>query len=485
MCASVVFNVEKENEISGSIHLLIQTRMVKLVLSAGVVLLTSTTLFAQNKVVDKIIAQVGDNIILLSDIENQKIQAKQSGMPATEGSECYYLEELMYQKLLVNQAELDSVMISDEQVDAEMESRLRVIEGQMRNTKDENGQQMTIEKFYGKTRTQIKEEFRDAIRKRLQAQEVERKITENITVSPREVEIFFNKQPVDSLPYINVQLAFQQIAIFPEITKEDKQRAFDQLKDIRRQIVEEGKDFESMARRNSMDPGSARDGGRIEATRGMMVKAFEATAYSLKPGEVSEIFETEYGYHIMQMVSRHGDDYIVNHILIIPEFSRAKLEEASKKIQQCYAELKSGAITWDEAVKKYSNDPNTKENKGIITNPITGEQKWDIEQVNTVDPQMFNLTDALEKGQYTAPSFYEDFNERRQGLRIVRLMERTSPHRANLNDDYVMIRTAAENEKKQQAILDWTKSRISGAYIRIDDEYKDCPFQNKWLPDSN
>lgn len=459
--------------------------MIKTVIGTGVFILASTALCAQNKVVDKIIAQVGDNIILLSDIENQKLQLKQSGVPVESGADCAYLEELMYQKLLVNQAELDSVVISDEQVDAEMEGRLRQIESQMRNTRDEKGQPMTIEKFYGKTRTQIKEEFRDAIRKRLQAQEVERKITENVSVSPREVELFFNKQPVDSLPYINTQLAFQQITIFPEITKEDKQRAFDQLKDIRKQIVEGGKDFGSMARRYSMDPGSAREGGRIEATRGMMVKAFEATAYSLKAGEISEIFETEYGYHIMQMVSRHGDDYIVNHILIIAEFSRAKLEEASKKMQQCYQELNAGTITWDEAVKKYSNDPNTKENAGIITNPITGEQKWDIEQVNTVDPQMFNLTDALEKGQYTAPSFYDDFNERRQGLRIVRLMERTSPHRANLKDDYVLIRTAAENEKKQEAITNWTQSRISGAYIRIDDSYKGCPFHNKWLPATN
>lgn len=459
--------------------------MVKTIIGTAVFLLTVFNLSAQNKVVDKIIAQVGDNIILLSDIENQKIQAKQSGLEIPQDANCIFLEELMYQKLLVNQAELDSIIISDDQVDAEMESRLRVIEGQMRGTKDENGQQMTIEKFYGKTRTQIKEEFRDQIRKRLQAQEVERKITSEITVSPREVEAYFKKQPTDSLPYINTQLAFQQIAIFPEITREDKQRAHNQLKDIHRQIVQDGKEFESMARRFSMDPGSARDGGKIEATRGMMVKAFEATAYSLKPGEVSDIFETEYGYHIMKMVARHGDDYVVLHILIIPEFTREKLAEASKTIQQCYNELKAGTLTWDEAVKKYSNDKNTKENRGIITNPITGEQRWDIEQVNQVDPQMFSITNPLNKGEYSSPGFYEDFLERRQGLRIVRLMDRTKPHIANLKDDYALIRNYAENEKKQQAILDWTKSRISGAYVRIDDEYKDCHFQNKWLPDAN
>lgn len=459
--------------------------MIKAILSIGIIIGSSLLAFGQGKVIDKIVAQVGDNIILLSDLESQKQQAKQSGLEIGDKAACVYLEELMYQNLLVNQAELDSVQISDEQVDAEMEGRLRMIEGQMRNAKDEDGLPMTIEKFYGKTRTQIKEEFRDAIRKRLKGQEVERKITADISVSPREVELFFNKQPIDSLPFINTQMAFQQISVFPEITKDDRDIAYRKLQDARKQIVEGGRDFGRVAREISMDPGSAVDGGKIEATRGVMVKAFEATAYNLKQGEVSEIFETEYGFHIMKMVSRRGDDYTVQHILIIPEFSRASLEKASLKIEACYQELIANKITWDEAVKKYSNDPNTKENKGIITNPITGEQKWDIEDLNQVDPQMFQLTDALQKGQYTIPSFYSDFNERKQGIRIVRLMERTTPHRANLKDDYVLIRTAAENEKKQKAILDWTASRINGAYIRIDDEYKDCPFQSVWLPKSN
>lgn len=457
--------------------------MVKTVFTTAIVILASATAFGQGKIVDKVVAQVGDNIILLSDIESQKLQAKQSGLDVKEDASCVYLEELMYQNLLVNQAELDSIVISDDQVDAEMESRLRMIENQMRGSKDENGQPMTFEKFYGKSKTQVKEEFRPIIRKRLQAQQVEQGITQDITVSPREVEQFFNKQPADSLPFINTQLAFQQIAIFPTITKEDKAAALKQLQDIRRDIVENHKDFETMARLYSMDEGSRRDGGRIEATRGMMVKPFEATAYNLKqPGDVSEVFETEYGYHIMKMGTRRGDDYIVYHILLYAKPSRESLNQASIKIQECYQALKANTITWDDAVKKYSNDPNTKENRGIITNPITGEQTWDVESVNQVDPQMFQLTDVLEKGQFTYPSIYNDFNERKEAWRIVRLMERTSPHRANLKDDYVMIRTAAENEKKQKAILDWTSSRISTAYIRIDDDYRGCHFQNVWVP---
>jgi peptidyl-prolyl cis-trans isomerase SurA len=455
--------------------------MFKSIFSISAFLLGTTSLFGQ-KVIDKVVAQVGDNIILLSDIESQKIQAKQSGIEVPEGADCMYLEELMYQSLLVNQAELDSIVVTDEQVDADMEGRLRQIEAQMKGQKDEHGNPITIESFYGKTRTQIMEEFRPVIRKRLQGQQVESQITADISVSPREVEEFFNKQSPDSLPFINTKLGFQQIAIFPEISKDDKALAFRRIQDIRREIVENGRDFQTMARIHSLDLGSARFGGKIEGTRGMMVKPFETALYNLKKDEVSQVFETEFGYHIIKMDTRSGDDYIVYHILIYAEPTRARVEEASRKIQECYTALKAGTISWDDAVKKYSNDPNTKENRGIITNPITGEQTWDIEDVNMVDPEMFQLTDALEKGGFTPPTFYKDFNERKDAIRIVRVMERTSPHRANLKDDYTLIRTAAENEKKQKAILAWTASRINTAYIRIDDEYKSCPFQNKWIP---
>lgn len=439
--------------------------------------------FAQGKLIDKVVAQVGDNIVLYSEIQGQKQLAIQNGTPEDQINECEMLEQMMYSFLLVNQAELDSVKISDEQVDAEMENRLRVIENQMKNAKDEKGNPITIESFYGKTKLQIKEEFRKTIKQRMQGQEVERGITEKIDVSPLEVEKFFNQIPTDSLPYINSQLSFQQIAIFPIITKADKQLAYNKLVDIRKQIVTYKKDFQAMARIHSMDPGSAKLGGRIEATRGMMVKPFEATAYSLKPGDISEVFETDYGYHILQLLERKGDDYVANHILIIPEFSLDSLDAAHKRIEKCYQDLKQNKVTWEEAVKLYSNDPNTKENKGFITNPITGEIKWSIEQVNEVDPMMFQLTNGTEEKEITQPSMYYDYNERKEGIRIVRVAERTKPHVGNLKDDYNLFRNVALEDKKQKAIANWTISKIPTAYIRIDDMYKTCKFNYEWEPE--
>lgn len=444
--------------------------------------LVVTGSFAQPKLIDKVIAQVGENIVLYSEIEGQKQSMRQSGTPEEAINECELMEQMLYNFLLVNQAELDSIQISDEQVDAEMENKLRLIESQMKNVKDEKGNPITIESFYGKTKLQIKEEFRSTIKKRMQGQEVERGITATIDVSPLDVENFFQTIPKDSLPYINSQLSFQQIAIFPKITKADKETAYKQISDLRKQIVSGRTTFCTAASMYSEDPGSAKLCGRYEATRGMMVRAFEATAYSLKTGEISEVFETEFGWHFMQLVERRGDDYVVNHILISPKFSLDSLDASSKRMEKCYSDLKQNKITWEDAVKIYSNDVNTKENKGYLTNPITGEIKWSVEQVNQVDPMMFQLTDGLEINQITAPNLYFDFNERKEAIRIVRVSERTVPHVGNLTDDYNLFRMMALEAKRQKAIASWTKSKISTAYIRIDDSYKECVFENQWVP---
>ncbi|MGV3632352.1 MAG: peptidylprolyl isomerase [Bacteroidota bacterium] len=449
---------------------------MKLIFSLFLITLTCQLSFAQEgskSVIDKIVAQIGDNIILKSDIEAQKLQAAQSGMEVTKETDCIILEQLMFQNLLLNQAEIDSIVITDAQVDAEMENRIRVIENQI-------GGRDKMEKFYGKSITEIKNEFRDMIRKRLMSEEMERQITQDIAVTPKEIEAFFKTIPKDSIPLINSKLSFQQIVVFPEITKEDKELARQKLEDIRQNIIG-GKSFETQARIHSQDPGSAAQGGKLEASRGMMVAPFEATVFSLKEGEISQVFETEFGYHIIQLIERKGDDYVCRHILIAPEFNRESLDKSSKLIEECYQALKQNTITWENAVMKYSNDANTKQNRGIITNPITGEQTWSMEDLNQVDQQIYLLTDALNKGDISSPSFYFDYIERKQGIRIVRLMERTSPHYANLTDDYSLIQKATENKKKEDTLNKWVSSKLSNAYIRIDQDFTSCKFRHNWL----
>lgn len=429
--------------------------------------------FGQSKTIDKIAAQIGDNVILLSEIEAQKLQAIQAGMTIKPDMDCEILEGLMFQQLLINQAKLDSLVISDQQVDAEMENRLRVIENQI-------GGRVKMEAFYGKTATEIKEEFRPLIKDRLLAEEMERNIAMEVTVTPKEVQEFYTKIPFDSIPLINSQLSFQQIVHYPVVTKDDRKLAFDKLVDIRNNILN-GKSFDTQARIHSMDPGSANQGGKIEASRGMMVPPFEAAVFSLKTGEISEVFETTYGYHIVKLIERKGDDYSCQHILIIPEFSPTALEKSAALIDSCYTQLLAKKITWEDAVLKYSNDDATKQNKGIITNPITGEQTWDMEDLNQVDQQIFLLTDNLEKGDITQPNLYVNLYDRQQGVRIVRLMERTEPHKANLKEDYALIKRAAENDKKQRVIREWTQTKIKNAYIRIDENLMTCDFKSNWI----
>jgi len=439
-------------------------------------LFSSSILFSQETgiVVDKIVAQIGNQIILMSDVESQKQQAIQSGLDPLKINACEILEQLMANELLLDQALLDSISVSDEQVDAEMENRLRLLE-------EKFGSREKLETFYGETTSKIKDKFRIQIRNKILTQEMERKLVQNISITPKDVSTFFKSIPKDSIPFINMKLSFQQIVYYPKITKDDKKRAYDILSEVRTAIVDNGKSFETQARINSDDPGSASKGGKIESSAGMMVPQFESTVFQLKVGEISEIIESPYGYHIIKLISRKGQDYTCLHILKIPEYSPEAIDNASNRMDTCYQLLKENKITWNDAVLRFSNDESTKQNQGIITNPITGDQTWDMEDLNQVDQQIYVLTEMMEKGDYTKPNLYIDIYERKQGFRIVRLSERYPPHIANLQDDYSLVKRATENDKKQKIIQNWIKSKIGNAYIRIDDEYKNCNFSNNWI----
>jgi len=429
---------------------------------------------AQPGTLDKIVAQVGDNIILLSDIREQRLQAEEAKVAIDSSFDCRVLEQIMVTQILVNQAKLDSVVVSDEQVDADMENRLRLIQNQM-------GGRQKLEEFYRMTYNEIKDKFREIIRTNMLADEMRNTITAGLGVTPKEVKDFFQNLPNDSVPFINMQLGFQQIVIYPEITKEDKKIALDRIRELRDQIVVQGKAFESLARLYSMDPGSAPMGGKIAATKGMMVPQFEATVFKLRPDEISEPIETEFGYHIIKLISRSGDDFMCLHILIRPEFSIQTMNKASQRMDSCYRMLKLNELTWEQAVARYSNDASTRQNKGIISNPRNASQLWDMEDLNEIDQQIYLLTDAMEPGDITQPSLYMDFMSRQQGIRIVRLMQRIPAHKANLDADYALIKQAAENDKKARILSEWVKRNIGNAYIRLVPEFASCPLQYPWL----
>ena len=439
------------------------------------VIFLSSSYFAQNdkKVINKIVAQVGDQIILLSDVEERKLQFILNNPKALAPTECEVLEQLMMEELLYNQSINDSLIVSEEAVESELEMRFRIaIEEKF------NGDRAKMEEVYGKTISQLKEELRSQIKKKMLAQEMEQTLVSKISVTPKEVAAFFNKIPKDSIPLINMKMSFQQIVNYPAILNEDKEKARQKLLDIQKELTNEN--FELMSKIHSDDISSAVNGGIIEASRGMMVPQFESMALSLKPGEISEIVETQFGYHILLLIERKGDDYICRHILKKPSYSKQAFKKSADKVDSAYTKLKMNQITWEQAVIAYSNDEMTRENKGIITNPYTGEQTWEMDQLNEIDQQIYLITDRMEKGNISKPSIYNDIYERKDGVRIVRLMERIPAHKANLNDDYALIKLAAENDKKTNTINDWINSKVTSSYLRVDENYVNCTFKSNW-----
>jgi len=434
----------------------------------------SSLSWAQIQIVDKVVAKIGDKVILYSEIQEEKLQLISQKIEITEETDCLILEELMFQRLLLNQAELDSVMVSDQQVEAELEQRIRYFESQI-------GGREKLEEFYGKSVFEIKTEFRILIRERMVAQEMERLITENIAVTPREVKEFFESIPRDSLPLINARVSLQQIVIYPNITDADRDKTKRKLEEIRKRIVTGNSSFASEAVKNSEDPGSRAEGGLIEGYRGQMVKEFDAMAFSMQIGEISPVFQTQFGYHIMKLESRKGDAYTCRHVLLIPEVSDAEYSKAEARIEECYRSLRNGELTWDQAVSLYSNEPSTKNNNGRLPNPYTGEPTWDLEDLNQIDRQIAIIIASMRPGEISAPTVYDNMVESKQGVRIVRLSDRTTPHRASLEDDYQLIQNAALNKKRQEIVEAWVNEKIGNAFIRVARDYSNCAFNYKWI----
>jgi len=429
------------------------------------------------KVLDQIIAQVGEEIILLSDIQNQRLEMNNEGMPGDESTDCQILEELLFEKLLITQAQIDSVVIADDMVNAEMENRIRYIAQQIGSIEE-------LEKFYGKSVAQIKGEFFNVIKKRMLAERQRDIITENVMITPNEVKTFYNSLPKDSLPYINSKISLAQIVFYPKITEEDKLKSKNLLETRRAQIISGERNFEGIAIGESKDPGSRLQGGDLGwNSRGTMVSEFEAELFKLEVNGISPVFETQYGFHIVQLLERKGDNYHCRHILFMPKISDKALTKAATTMDSLYQEIKKGTITFENAASRYSEDENSKLNGGRIVNPYTGDYLWDLQNINEIDPQMERIISRMKIGDFSSPSLYDNMVEQKQGIRMVKLMDKTKPHIANLKDDYQLVQMAALNEKKQKVVDQWVIDKISGCFVRIfDNRYiTTCKFKYPWV----
>lgn len=424
-----------------------------------------------NTNIDRIVAIIGDKIILHSDIDGQLRQAKQEGANLGPNPYCTVLEEAMFQRLLVHQADVDSLEVKEEQVEQELESRIRYFIAQI-------GSKEKFEEYYGKSTEKFKDDFRDAIRDRMKAQQMQAKITGDIKITPKEVTDFLNSIPRDSLPYMGSKIEVSQIVKMPKLPESEKQKVRDELNTIRTQILKGEESFCSVALFKSEDPGTRSNCGEFDLVpRGTFVPEFDAIAFSLKEGEISEVFESPYGYHILQLLERRGDMYSGRHILIAPKLTNQQMAEASESLDSIYKAIKEGKITFEEAAMKYSDDEETKYNGGKLFNPETGDSKF---QTQEIDKQLFITVDRMNPGEISEPVFMTT-PEKKQGIRIIKLVGRSDPHIASIETDYPQISDAALGDKKTKAVLKWVKTKTNSMYVWVEEDLRTCNFEYPWI----
>lgn len=427
--------------------------------------------------IDKVVAVVGSNIIMLSEVEAQYLQILSQGYAPDPTIKCDLLEELLFQKLLVNQARLDSVEVSDDQVEEELERRLRYFISQI-------GSEEKLEEYYKKSIVEIKDDFRDLIKDQLLGQNMQYKITGEVKVTPAEVRDYFTKIPADSLPYINVELEIGRIVKKPIINKKEKDVAKEKAEEIRQRILD-GANMATMAKLYSEDPGSAANGGELGFfERGQMVPEFETFAFTLQGKELSDVFETEYGFHFMQLIERRGEQVNARHILITPKTSENDLTSSKLFLDSIYNLLLTDTLTFAEAAEKFSDDEADKKNGGMVTNAQTGSTKFEMDQLSSIDPTLFLTIDKMSVGEFSKPIITSS-SDGKQSYSIILLKSRTEPHKANLRDDYQKIQGAASSMKESNLIREWIEKKIATTYIRMDDAYLNCDFNNPWIKKTN
>ena len=450
------------------------------IIALMLIVLPTFSQYRQPQVIDKVVAVVGKNIILQSDIENQYIQYRLQGMAEGTGQEVRgrILEDLLLQKLMLNQAEMDSITVTDEQVEAELNRRIQWFVSRV-------GSQEKLEAQFGKSMSEIKDEVRQASKDQMLQEEVQRKIMENIVVTPKEVKEFFHDIPKDSLPTISPDYEIVQIVKRPPVSIDEKLQVKDRLYQIRRRILDGESSFATMAVLYSEDPGSARQGGELGfAGRGVYATAFENTAFNLRDGEISDVIETEFGFHIIQLIERRGETINCRHILLTAKVPVEALEKAQTELDSVARFIRNGDMSFEEACKKYSDD-DSKSNGGYLTNAGTGGN-WlsmkDLQELEQSYPEYKNLSfiiSRLEVGEVSDPVPMTT-NDNTDAFRLVMIKRKTESHQANLKEDYNLIQNWALNQKRQEAIGKWVSEKAAKAYIHLDDIYKNTEFYYDW-----
>jgi peptidyl-prolyl cis-trans isomerase SurA len=426
----------------------------------------------QGLLIDRVIGVVGREAILHSDLMGRMEQATQGGRPSNKAMLCGELEDLLYEKLLVEQGRLDSVVVDEAQVGQELDRRIRYFSQQL-------GGDEKLEAFYGKTVAEIKDDFRPQVHDQLLVQTMQQKVTGDIRMTPRDVQRFFDRIPADSIPFINAEVEYAQILKVPKPSEEEVRRVRRRIEEYREQVVAGTKDFCTVAILYSEDPGSAKECGDLGMVpAGVMVPEFDAVAMSLKVNEVSQVFETQYGWHFMQLVERRGEQYHARHVLMRPQVSSMDLQRSRELLDSISESIATDKLTFGQAATEISDDEESRATNGLMIEPASNSPRWDM---SALDQQTFFVLDKLKEGAVSDPQLIV-MPDGSKAYRLLRLVHRTEPHRANLKDDYRLMQQAAEGELRSKAVDTWVKDRLNATYVRLAPEHADCPFLHQWVP---
>lgn len=432
------------------------------------ILTTSYVVYGQNyKVIDRIVWVVGDEPILLSDIENEIQRRKYEKTPIEGDPYCTIPEQIALQKLFIAGAKFDSLTVSDASVDQQVEARLRYFISQI-------GSEEKIEEYFNKSIKEIKEEMSNTIKDQMLMQQMQQHIVSNIRISPQDVKRFYDKMPKDSIPNIPEMVEVQIIGLYPEVTAAEEERIKSQLRDFREKIESGDYQFSTLAILYSEDRGSALQGGELGfMTKGKLVPEFANMAFSLyDKTKVSRIVKTEFGYHIIQLIERKNDQVNCRHILLIPKIGIKEKEEASNKLDSISTKIRNNELTFSQAALEFSEEENSRQNEGIMINPQNGTTKF---QLQDLPSDIAKVIYTMKEGEISSPFSYKDQNGKEM-VCVVRLKSRVKAHRANPDDDYQALKNMITAFKNQEIIEDWIKTKQQETYIHISPEFQNCEF---------
>ena len=426
---------------------------------------------AQPYMLDQVVAIVGSKPIKQSDIESQYLQMRMQGYPVRGDMKCEMFEQLLTQKLLMNQAEVDSLEVENSSVEMDLNRRLDYYIQQI-------GSQEKLEDYFKKSIYEIKDDLRKSLFEQKMADRMQYTITENVKITPSEVRTFFNKIPKDSIPLINGQAEVAQIVMYPPYSEEAISAVRQNLLDLRKRVID-GESFRTLAVLYSEEPGAARLGGELGfMSKGELDPEFAKAAWALKnKGDVSRIVVSKFGYHIIQLVDKRGDQVSCRHIIMTPKPNPEAIASVTGRLDTIVRLVRKDSLDWNVAAFRYSQDENTRFNGGLMINPRDQSTRFEMDQFEKAD---YEVIKNLNIGEISAP--YESRDEKNRIVyKIIKLKDQSDPHRASLKTDYSFLQEIALNDKMHKVIMEWVDEKIETSYIYIDDSFKRCGLSNNWL----